>query len=160
MTPPVRPATRADVNAMAALWHEGWHDTHARLMPAEYVGVRTLESFRERLLAALPDTRVVELQGEPAGFCILKADELYQLYVSSAARGTGVAAALLSEAEERLRARGVETGWLACAVGNDRAGRFYEKGGWRRVATVEYQPDAAPGLASMQVWRYEKHLLG
>ena len=91
------------------------------------------------------------------GFCILKGDELYQLYVSAEARGSGAAAALTADAEARLAQAGVEVGWLACAVGNDRAARFYEKCGWRRVGTVAYLPDAADGVA-LEVWRYEKRL--
>jgi ribosomal protein S18 acetylase RimI-like enzyme len=46
---------------------------------------------------------------------------LYQLFVSPHARGSGVAAALIADAEARLAERGVQTAWLACAIGNDRA---------------------------------------
>jgi hypothetical protein len=52
----------------------------------------------------------------------------------------------------------VEVAWLACAVGNDRAARFYEKYAWRRVGTMSYQPDAAADVPALQVWRYEKRL--
>ena len=88
---------------------------------------RTLTSFRARLAAALDDTRVAGPAGAPLGLCMLKDDELNQLYVAREARGSGVAAALLADGEARLAERGVTTAWLACAVGNDRAARFYEK---------------------------------
>ena len=56
--------------------------------------------------------------GAPLGLCMLKDDELYQLYVAARRAATGVAAALLADGEARLAARGVATAWLACAVGN------------------------------------------
>ena len=153
----VRPAEAAELDHLARVWYDGWQDAHAHIMPAELARIRTLESFRERLEAALPDVRVVGPFPTPVGFCLVKGDELYQLYVSGEARGSGAAATLVADAEDRLAARGVETAWLACAIGNDRAARFYEKCGWRRVGTVAYQPDAADG-AALDVWRYEKRM--
>lgn len=108
--------------------------------------------------SALPGVRVVGPVAAPVGFCILKDDELYQLYVSADARGSGVAAALLADGEERLARTGTETAWLACAIGNDRAARFYEKSGWRRTGTVVYQAEAAGATIPLDVWRYEKRL--
>jgi hypothetical protein len=35
--------------------------------------------------------------GAPLGFCMLKDDELYQLYVAAEARGVGAAAAVINE---------------------------------------------------------------
>jgi ribosomal protein S18 acetylase RimI-like enzyme len=89
---------------------------------------------------------------------MLKGDELYQLYVSAHARGSGVAAALIADAEARLSEAGVATAWLACAIGNDRAARFYEKCGWRRAATIVSQLDTTNGTFALEVWRYEKSL--
>jgi GNAT superfamily N-acetyltransferase len=89
---------------------------------------------------------------------MLKGDELNQLYVSAEARGAGVAAALIADAESRQAASGVETAWLACAIGNDRAGRFYEKSGWRRAGTFVSRLDTINGPFDLEVWRYEKHL--
>jgi ribosomal protein S18 acetylase RimI-like enzyme len=154
----VRPAEAAETGHLAQLWYDGWQDAHARSVPAELTRTRTLESFRDRLQAALPDVRVVGPFPTPVGFCMLKGDELYQLYVSAEARGTGVAAALVADAEARLASDGVELAWLACAVGNERAARFYEKCGWRRAGTVVYQPEAANGAPPLEVWRYEKRL--
>jgi GNAT superfamily N-acetyltransferase len=153
----VRPAEAAEIDHLAQVWYDGWQDAHARILPAELARIRTLESFRDRLEASLPDVRVVGPFPTPVGFCILKGDELYQLYVSAPARGSGAAAVLMADAEVRLGEAGVEIAWLACAIGNDHAARFYEKCGWRRVGTVAYQPDASNG-APLEVWRYEKLL--
>ena len=154
----VRTAVESEIDLLAEIWYRGWQDAHERIMPAALARLRTRESFRERLAAALPDVRVAGPDGAPVGFCMVKGEELYQLYVAAEARGTGVAAVLVADAERRFAKRGVEVAWLACAVGNDRAARFYEKCGWRRVGIVSYQPDAAGDVPSLQVWRYEKSL--
>ena len=96
--------------------------------------------------------------GAPVGFCIVKGDELYQLFVSAQSRGSGVAAALIADAEARLFESGVETAWLACAIGNERAARFYEKCGWHRAGTMVNQLETANGIFLLEVWRYEKAL--
>ena len=44
----IRPATSADMAAVADLWHEGWHDGHAGHVPDGLTALRTLEAFHER----------------------------------------------------------------------------------------------------------------
>jgi len=154
----VRPATTDQIDQLARLWHDSWHETHAPLARPELVRLRTLASFRDRLRAALPDVYVVESVGAPLGLCILRGEELYQLFVSPEARGSGVAAALIANAEARLTKRGVETTWLACAIGNHRAARFYEKNGWHRAGTFVIPSETSNGPFPVEQWRYEKRL--
>jgi GNAT superfamily N-acetyltransferase len=154
----VRPAEQVDINPLAQLWYDGWHDAHAPIVPVELTKLRTLESFRERLQAALPQIRIVGPAGIPHGFSIIKDDEVYQFYVSAPFRGSGTAAALMDDAEAVLAQRGIATAWLACSVGNNRAARFYEKRGWHRVGTVPYDAETSAGTFRLQVWRYEKEL--
>lgn len=154
----VRPAVTSELDQLAKVWYDSWQDAHAEILPAELARMRTLESFRERLEAALPRLRVAGPVGEPLGFCIVTGDELDQLFVSAEARGTGVAAALLADGEDRLSKSGVKTAWLACAIGNDRAARFYEKSGWRRVENMVHHPETPDGKFELEVWRYEKPL--
>jgi ribosomal protein S18 acetylase RimI-like enzyme len=154
----VRDAEAGEIDHLARLWYEAWHDAHAHIVPAELTELRTLESFRDRLREALSNVRVVGPSGGPAGFCIVQGDELYQLHVSAESRGSGIAAALIADAESRLSERGVDTAWLACAIGNERAARFYEKCGWHRVGTMVYYPETSSGPLVLNVWRYEKSL--
>ena len=154
----VRSADERDLDQLARVWFDGWHEAHAQIVPPELTRLRTVESFRDRLRAALPDVRVVDASGAPVGFSVLKGDELYQLFVSAQVRGSGVAAALIADAELRLRANGVETAWLACAIGNERAARFYQKCGWHRVGTMLNQAETSAGTFPLDVWRYEKRL--
>jgi GNAT superfamily N-acetyltransferase len=156
----VRPAEQTELHELAALWHEAWHDAHAQIVPTELTRLRPVEHFRQRIEAALVDARVIGPVGAPLGLCVIKGAELYQLFVAQAARGTGVAAALIDEAEARLARQGVETVWLACAIGNVRAARFYEKRGWRRMGTMVNAAETASGKFLLEVWRYEKSLIG
>lgn len=154
----IRAAEPTELDLLAKLWYDAWQDAHARILPEALARVRTPENFRGRLQADLACTRVAGVIGAPVGFCIAKKDELYQLFVSAAARGTGIAAALLADGEARLAADGVATAWLACAIGNERAARFYEKHGWQRVGTMINRLDTPDGMFPLEVWRYEKML--
>lgn len=154
----IRNARSTELDSLARIWYDGWQDAHARILPAELARVRTFESFRERLHDALADVRVAELAGEAVGFCMIKGDELYQLFVSARARGTGVAAGLVADAEARLAEAGIANAWLACAIGNESAARFYEKCGWQLTGTVVNSLDTPVGIIRLEVWRYEKRL--
>jgi len=154
----VRPADPVEIDRLAQLWHDAWHGAHAHLAPPELVRLRTLANFRDRLAAMLPDICVAGPAGAPLGLCALKGDELYQLFVAREAHGSGVAAALIADAEARLAARGVELAWLACAVGNMRAARFYEKSGWRNAGTFAMQSETSNGPFPVDQWRFEKRL--
>jgi GNAT superfamily N-acetyltransferase len=100
----VRSAEERELDELARLWYDAWHDSHARIVPVERARLRTLENLKQRLEAAFSDLRVVGPVGAPVGLCVLKGDELYQLFVSAQSRGTGVAAALIADAEARLSA--------------------------------------------------------
>lgn len=155
----VRPADPTEIPQLARVWYDAWQDAHAAILPAGLIRVRTLESFRDRLAANLSPVRVVGPVGAPVGLCTIREDELYQLFVAAAARGTGAAQALLADGEARLTANGVTTAWLSCAIGNERAGKFYEKCGWRRVGAMVADLETTEGPFRLESWRYEKNLL-
>ncbi|MEJ6399216.1 GNAT family N-acetyltransferase [Yoonia sp. 208BN28-4] len=150
-----RPAVAADVPAIAAMWHTGWADGHAAIVPDDLIALRTYDSFETRTRAHLDDAIVND---DVTAMAMICDDQLYQFYVSASARGTGLAKALMQEAERRMRNAGVTTAWLACSVGNDRAARFYEKAGWIHTATEDLQVETLGAPYTLQVWRYEKAL--
>src|SRR5215475_10261228 len=154
----VRNAEEIEIDQIARVWHDAWRDAHLALAPPELTRLRTFETFRQRIADAIAEVRVIGPVGAPVGLCMIKHDELYQLFVASAARGTGAAAALLADGEARLARCAVQTAFLACAIGNDRAARFYEKHGWRRVGNMMSRLETPEGELALEVWRYEKTL--
>ena len=155
----VRDPLSTDVEPLAQLWLAGWRDAHLGIVPSELEKHRDINNLRQRMADGLTNVRVVGPPGDPVGFYMLKDDELYQFYVSSRARGTGVAPALMADAESLLASRGLGTAWLACAVGNNRAARFYEKRGWLRVRTETSWLQTPEGQIPVEIWRYEKRLV-
>ena len=155
----VRPAEVAEIPRLARIWYDGWQDAHAGVLPEALRRVRTLESFETRVRDVLGNTRVVGPPGEPVGLCMVKGDELDQLYVAAEARGTGAAQALIAEGEDRVRATGAALIWLACAIGNHRGARFNEKCGWRNAGVRKIHltlPDGS--VFPLDIWRFEKDL--
>jgi GNAT superfamily N-acetyltransferase len=153
----IRGARATETDDLARIWHDGWQDAHAKILPPELARHRTLESFRHRLQAALPSVRVADSPDSPAGFCMLRGDEVHQLYVSSRGRGIGLGGALLGDAEAKMSADGVTTAWLACAIGNERAAMFYQAHGWTRSGTM-IRLDVSGEVFELEVWRFEKDL--
>lgn len=153
----VRDATAAEIPQLAQLWLEAWRDGHEAVVPASLTALRTRDSFESRL-RAFDNIRVVGEPGAPQGFSVLKGDELHQIFVAAAARGSAAAPALIDDAEQRLAARGVRTAFLICTVGNTRAARFYEKRGWHLTKTFMDNVETSAGPYALEVWRYEKSL--
>ena len=154
----LRAAVPNDIEGLANIWHDGWHEAHAAHVPAELTKLRTLESFADRLSKMLDRTTVCEVSGKPIGFCTLNGDELMQLFVDQKDRGTGAADMLLKDGERRLAAAGFETAWLACVIGNTHAERFYLRSGWELAGRMTYQGETQAGAFPIEVWRLEKRL--
>jgi GNAT superfamily N-acetyltransferase len=143
----IRPAVPADMATVADLWHEGWHAGHAGHVPDGLTDLRTLAAFHERTPPRVGDTSVAVTdvehgEGAVVGFVMVVGDEVEQLFVSPAWRGTGVASDLLAVAEGRIAADGHDRAWLAVVAGNARARRFYEKQGWADEGDLPYEVTA------------------
>jgi putative acetyltransferase len=139
----IRPATAEDMAAVAELWYVGWHDGHAGHVPEGLTAARTLEAFHERTPSRVADTTLaVAEDGELLGFIMVAGDEVEQVFVGRDARGTGLAAQLLAEAENQVAAGGHDVAWLAVVEGNARARAFYERQGWRDEGDLPYEVTA------------------
>ncbi len=164
----LRPATAGDAPAIAVVWHTGWGDGHRGLVPPELERVRTRESFGPRAADRVPGTTVAVVgavvgEGVPgvgvAGFVTVHGDEVEQVHVSAAHRGSGIATDLLSDGEHRVAAAGHSEAWLAVVAGNARALRFYERQGWSDAGPLDYWTDTAEGPVLVPVRRYVKRLV-
>ena len=154
----LRPATADDIGSIAEIWHAGWHDAHDGNVPDELVAVRAEDSFLTRAPDLVPHTTVAVVDGEVAGFVSIEDDEVDQVFVSSRHRGAGVADALMADAEERLRAAGRTSAWLAVVAGNARARRFYERHGWTDDGPFEHLAPGPDGPIRVPAHRYIKEL--
>ena len=158
----IRPAESRDAEAIAEIWHLGWHDAHDGHVPPELVEIRTEASFFDRAPRRIADTTVATVDGDVAGFVMVVDDEVEQVFVSAAARGTGVADRLMHEAERQVRENGHAKAWLAVVAGNARARRFYERAGWVDEGSFDYAAavDAASETETIAVpcRRYTKAL--
>lgn len=94
--------------------------------------------------------RLAELDGRIIGYCKIGpmdlpveaagdgARELHQIYLGEAAKGTGVANALMQWSYEKARTLGGDTLYLSVFTENHRARRFYERHGFVEVGPYEF----------------------
>jgi ribosomal protein S18 acetylase RimI-like enzyme len=152
----LRAAVAEDVETVARLWRAGWLDAHDGHVPADLHCDRQLDDLRRRIRGMLAATTVA-VDGDVVGFVTVHGDEVEQVYVAGAARGRGVADALLRHAEHRIGARH-HAAWLAVVAGNTRARRFYERHGWVDGGRFDHLAPTEDGGVVVPCLRYEKDL--
>ncbi|MFZ6731562.1 GNAT family N-acetyltransferase [Undibacterium sp. Ji42W] len=146
----IRKAETADVSALTVLILQVWLDTYVKQgvtrSVASYV-LSELTTTRTAAYLAQVDTHILlaDVDGRLVGYCQtlngkrhaqVKGEyqaELDHLYVHPAFFGRGIGRQLLAEAEEHLRAQGVQQLWLTAWVGNDKALRFYPRTGYADI---------------------------
>jgi DNA/RNA-binding domain of Phe-tRNA-synthetase-like protein/ribosomal protein S18 acetylase RimI-like enzyme len=152
----IRAAVPTDASAVAEIWRLGWRDGHEGLVPQELVELRTDESFGTRAAKRVHHTTVATVDGSVAGFVMVVEDEVEQVYVAAAHRGSGVAQALIAEAERQVKAHGHDKAWLAVVAGNGRARAFYERAGWDDEGRFDYAAATERGPIAVPCHRYTK----
>lgn len=157
----VRKATETDVEAITRVWHEAWGDGHTGNVPDALLPYRRLEHFRERVPPRIAHSWVAGLSvassSEVVGFVTVHDDEVEQIFVARAARGTGAAALLLRRGEEVIAAQHA-VAWLAVVAGNHRALRFYAREGWYDAGGIDYAAETPEGALRIPTRRYEKRV--
>jgi ribosomal protein S18 acetylase RimI-like enzyme len=155
----LRPAQPDDASDVAAVWQAAWYDGHRGHVPDALVEARDPAYFAERTRALLDHITVATDDGALLGVLIVTDDELQQLMVGAAARGRGIGALLLDEAERQVAAAGHDEVWLAVAPGNTGARRFYESRGWLDLGDDTYAAVTLAGVTvPVPVRRYVKGL--
>lgn len=145
----IRPATLADVPALAEVHVRSWQWAYRGQLPDEYLDrmpdtlEQRIEARRAELAHLPPEHRwwVVEWDGQLVGFAITEpgrdddapplTGEVRAIYLAQAAAGKGIGRALFAHAVADLRARGYQRAPLWVLESNARARRFYEVAGWR-----------------------------
>jgi GNAT superfamily N-acetyltransferase len=143
----LRLARDEDASDIAEIWQLGWRDGHLGFVPQELVDVRREASFRTRAPECPSDTTVATVDEAVAGFVMVVDDEVEQVYVSAAHRGTGVAATLIGEAERQVKANCHANAWLAIVAGNARARAFYARPGGSTRGRSSKPPRPKTGLS-------------
>jgi ribosomal protein S18 acetylase RimI-like enzyme len=154
----LRKATPDDVGTVSRIWHLGWLDGHLGHVPPELLPYRQEEQFVSRARTRLESMWVAESRGVIVGFMVVKEDEVEQIFVDRAARGSGVAAMLLRRAELEIRRAGYRRAWLAVVAGNERARAFYSRHGWHDAGPISYMAETEIGPIAVPSRRYETSL--
>jgi len=157
----IRLVEASDHADIVGLWHQGWHDAHAALVPPEVLAFRMIDHFAT-WLAEARDAFYVAMDTELRGFVSVKDAEIVKLYVGRNARGQGVAHALLSFAERTLSENGVREAELFCTAGNSRAENFYLQEGWTLSETFEdhlWMPNGIATRFAVQTHCFRKSLM-
>jgi putative acetyltransferase len=157
--PEIRPAQPKDHDALTIIWNDGWHESHADHVPEALRAHRTYDSFHIRLKDMLETTLVTGPVGAPIGFCAIKNNEIYQMYVSPAARGTGAAAALISAGCDIIKSAGHAQARLDVIAENPRARAFYEKMGWQSQGMQSVDLDTLEGPFPLECIIMTKELI-
>ena len=150
----IRPASDDDAPTIADIWHEAWSDGHRGTVPEALIEHRDRAQFLPRAAQRVSHSWIGELDGVPRGFVTVDDDELEQIFVVGAGRGTGLATALIERGKQAIHDAGHDTAWLAVVAGNARARAFYEREGWTDAGAFDYQAETADGPIDVPCRRY------
>ena len=142
-----------DLRAIDRLYRTSFVDTFGPLYSpddlAMFLGQFTAEAWAAEFADPRYAFRLAELDGQPIGFAKLgplklpadpvgEAAELHQLYMLSAAHGSGLGAQLMDWVVETARARGAGEMFLSVFTQNHRAQNFYRRYGFEIVGPYHF----------------------
>ncbi|MEP3276428.1 MAG: GNAT family N-acetyltransferase [Stappiaceae bacterium] len=148
--------------AIVKIWHTGWQEAHASIVPDGVLAFRTPQYFQLWLSSSTDQFHVALHHDAVVGFVAINGAEVVKLFVAQPAQGTGTASALLSHAEKELVDKGITESTLFCTAGNTRAQRFYERECWILRETFPdtlWLPEDAAGEYVVDTHRYTKRLI-
>jgi putative acetyltransferase len=127
-----RDAAAADIPWLTETACAAYRTVFAPVLPGADLGGFDAAYFTARFAEAWPRTRIAETaEGQAAGFHLTTDAHIDMFFVAEEARGQGIGAFLLADAE----ARGARS--LECFAANAGARRFYARAGWREAAAYE-----------------------
>lgn len=154
----LRPATLADVPALAELGRDSFTDAFGHLYRPEDLAAFLVETHDEAVVAGeiagggCRHALAVDADGTLLGYCKLRHPsklaensdardplELGQLYCGAAATGRGIGAALMDWALGQARAGRHDAMLLSVYSGNAGAQRFYARYGFAKIADIHFR---------------------
>lgn len=157
----IEPAQSSHYQQMIKIWHDGWHEAHAELVPKSILKFRDYIHFWEWLRSSSSEFFVGTEENWVIGFIAIKGSEVDKLFVTPSARGSGTASTLLEFGRRRIAAAGNTVAYLYCTAGNLRAEAFYRREGWELCETFPatlWVPKASAEEYSVETCRFEKVL--
>ena len=140
----IRRASAADIEAIADVHVQAWHEAYPDLLPRSEIEARPVEvrigQWRDTLTKRDRPTFVAEQDGAVRGFVsggsilwsgLATDGEVSALYLREAIKRRGVGRTLLSTMLGELAARGCKSAGLQVLTDNVAARRFYEAMGGR-----------------------------
>lgn len=164
MTPSIRPATAADLDAIFRIYnHEVLHgtatfDTEPIEGARQTAWLRAHEDPRHPALVAVGEGRVVgwgSLSAWSDRCAYARAVEV-SVYVDSTARGRGVGRALIDELAVRGRAAGVAVLLARIASESTASLRLFERLGFQRIGTMRRVGEKLGRVLDVEL--YDRHL--
>jgi diamine N-acetyltransferase len=151
----IRRAEAADTERLAELAARTFRDAYAGAtdpveLESHIAANLGLASIAAELADPAAATLLLEVDGEPAGYALLRTGpvpecvrgpapiELGRIYLAAERIGRGHGAALMRACLEAARGMGRKTLWLAVWHENHRALRFYEAWGFQRVGSYAF----------------------
>lgn len=169
----VREPVPADADDIGAVHVRAWQAAYVGLMPDDYLQSSTVEEravMWRQGLANPPQVRsarrVAEStdDGRVVGFCVVgpeagdesaEGGELYAINVDPDQWGRGAGGLLMEAGLAALAEAGFQSAILWVHPGNDRARRFYERGGWTTDGTERTEEVLGVTVAEL---RYQRPL--
>jgi GNAT superfamily N-acetyltransferase len=144
------------IEDVAQLFHDAWHETQAPLQDPRKAKIRDLVFFRNRIAKRLLNTSVAMRSGQVIGFASWYQNSLNSLFVAKSYRGVGVGSLLHDEALTQMTHSGATQFELDCVVGNFAARAFYERRGWRVHEELKTEDETPEGRCMTSSWMMVK----
>jgi ribosomal protein S18 acetylase RimI-like enzyme len=154
----LRPATQADVPALAALARDSFIAAFGHLYRPDDLGLfldewRTEKAYRDALAVPAKRVQLAEIDGKPVAYALIVLGDgmaerpppqpkrpvfLSQLYCAAEATGQGLGAALMDWVIDEARQWNADAVQLSVFSENFGAQRFYQRHGFRKVADIDF----------------------